>query len=188
MKKVYLLHGWEGAPERDFFPWLKLELESDRCEVIAPSFPNPDEPRIETWVPFLQSLIANPDEDTSIVAHSMGCQATLRYLENLPEGMIIGRVVLVAPVIDQITNPGGSEEVEIRDSWLSVPIDANKVKRSVKKLVGLFSDNDPFIPLSSSKVFKDLYGGEAIIEHNKGHWCDDDRVGPVPEILNAIIN
>ena len=28
MKKVFIIHGWEGYPEEGWFPWLKKELES----------------------------------------------------------------------------------------------------------------------------------------------------------------
>jgi len=188
MKKVYLLHGWDGSPKRDFFPWLKEQLEAQGCQVEALTFPNPDEPRIETWVPFLQSSIPNPDEDAIIVGHSMGCQATLRFLEKLPEGKMVGKVVMVAGVVDQITNLTDPDEIELRDSWLNNPIDADKVKRSVGKMIGLFSDNDPYIPLSSAETLKNQYGAEVQIEHAKGHWTDGDKVGAVPEILNAILN
>ena len=27
MKRVYIIHGWEGYPEEGWFPWLKKELE-----------------------------------------------------------------------------------------------------------------------------------------------------------------
>ena len=36
MKRVFIIHGWEGHPENAWFPWLKKELEQKRVsqEVI----------------------------------------------------------------------------------------------------------------------------------------------------------
>lgn len=39
MKKVYIIHGWEGYPEENWLPWLKLELESGGFEVNVPQMP-----------------------------------------------------------------------------------------------------------------------------------------------------
>ncbi len=54
--------------------------------VQVPAMPNTAEPKIETWVPFLEKLVGKPDKDTYLVGHSIGCQTILRYLDGLKEG------------------------------------------------------------------------------------------------------
>ena len=39
MKKVVIIHGANGSPEENWFPWLKKELETKGIEVIIPQFP-----------------------------------------------------------------------------------------------------------------------------------------------------
>ena len=73
MKKAYMIHGWDGTSEENWFPWLRRELESKGFEVIAPQMPDADLPRIKKWVSALKSIVKDPDENTYFVGHSMGC-------------------------------------------------------------------------------------------------------------------
>jgi esterase/lipase len=36
MKKVFIIHGWDGYPEEGWFPWLKKELEKKGFSVFVP--------------------------------------------------------------------------------------------------------------------------------------------------------
>ena len=48
--KAFLIHGWEGYPEEEWFPWLKKELKNRGFQVQVPAMPNPEYPKIEKWV------------------------------------------------------------------------------------------------------------------------------------------
>jgi hypothetical protein len=50
MKRVILIHGWDGFPNNCWFPWLKKELEDKDFEVIVPAMPNPEHPKVKPWV------------------------------------------------------------------------------------------------------------------------------------------
>ena len=82
--KVFLVHGWDGSPANNWFPWLKRELEQRGFLVSAPAMPHPRMPTIEDWVSHLSATVGKPDENTYLIGHSMGCQAIARYLERLP--------------------------------------------------------------------------------------------------------
>lgn len=47
MKKAYIIHGWEGRPDSNWFPWLKTELESQGFAVEVPQMPNAAHPKME---------------------------------------------------------------------------------------------------------------------------------------------
>lgn len=184
-KTVYSLHGWGGVPEGGYRPWLKRELEQRGFIVKTPVLPNSVKPQVFEWLSYLQELITEPYEDVILVGHSLGGQLTLRFLENLPEGAKIGKVLLVAPVIDQIMGLKEEEE-KIAKSWLR-PIDYGKVKKSTNKIVAMFSDDDPWIPLSSEQVAREQFGAETIIEHGMGHYADDEGLLEAPSILAALL-
>jgi len=83
-----------------------------------------DEPRINIWTPFLKKIVNNPDQDTYLVGHSMGCQAIARYLESLPEGVKLGGVVFVAGFFKGLTNLEDDEIASGADmGWLESLID-----------------------------------------------------------------
>lgn len=96
MKRVYIIHGWDGYPEEGWFPWLKSELDKKDYKVFVPQLPDPGNPRIHNWVPALAKLVENPDKETYFVGHSMGCQAIARYLETLSKNTKVGGAVFVA--------------------------------------------------------------------------------------------
>ncbi len=184
MKRAYLIHGWSGTPEHGFFPWLKRELEARGYAVEAPAMPDADAPAYEKWMPFLETLVGTPDEQTLLVGHSMGGQAALRFLERLPDGARVGTVVLVAPVIDRIKGMSPAEELVARP-WLERPLDWAKIGRSVDAIVGIFSDNDRWIPTEGEALVREL-GGKTMMLHGRSHFSGDDGCHDLPELLDAL--
>ena len=185
MKRIYIVHRWDGRPEGDWYPWLKRELEAEGFEVFVPAMPNPAEPRIETWVPFLNALVGTADRDTFFVGHSIGCQAIIRYLETLPEGVKIGGAVFVAGWYN-LRNLENEEE-RIAGPWVNTPRNDKKIKETVNQAVAIFSDNDPFVLPENQESWKEKVGAKIIVEHNKGHFSGSDGILSLPSALEAIL-
>lgn len=187
MKRAFLIHGWSGTPEHGWFPWLKRELEARGFYVEAPVMPDTDTPRIETWVPFLAAAVGMPDEETILVGHSMGCQAIMRYLGDFQEGQRVGGAYLVAGFISSLTNIDGDEDPKISKPWLETPIDFDKVKRSVNRIVALFSNNDRYVPLENEVAMREKLGAKTIVVPNMGHFSGDNGVTELPVLLDEIL-
>ena len=64
MKRVFIIHGWEGRPEHGWCLWLKKELEKKGFEAYVLAMPNPDAPEVKSWLNALKNLIGKPDENT----------------------------------------------------------------------------------------------------------------------------
>ena len=186
MKRVFVVHGWDGNPEEDWYPWLKKELEGRGFEVFVPAMPNPAKPKMETWIPFLSRLVGPPDTSTFFVGHSIGCQTIIRYLETLPEGVKIGGAVFVAGWYN-LRNLETEEEKRIAGPWVNTPRDDEKIRKIVNKAVAIFSDNDPFVLPENQKSWKEKVGAEIIVEHNKGHFTESDGVVSLPSALEAVL-
>ncbi len=187
MKRVFIIHGWEGYPEEGWYPWLKKELEKKSFEVFVPAMPNTDEPKIDEWVNFLTNLVGEPDENTYFVGHSIGCQAILRYLEKL-NGKKIGGAVFVAGwfILSELET---EEEKIIGKPWIETPIDFNKVKIATNNFVAIFSDDDPVVPFKKNeKIFSEKLNAKIIIERSKGHFSEGDGVKELPVALDSILN
>lgn len=186
-KRVFIIHGWDGYPEEGIFPWLKKELENKGFEVFNPFMPEPQNPTIDKWVSFLALQIGIPDENTILFGHSIGAQTILRYLETLDINKKIGGAVFLAGWVN-LTEEACEDEgdKEIAKPWLEIPIDWEKVKSRCVKFIGIWSDDDPLVPLSDSKIFQEKLGTEIIVEHNKGHFSGSDGVTEFPSALEAI--
>ncbi len=171
MKKVILVHRWDGNPDADWYPWLKEELEKRNIQVYIPIMPDPSKPKMEKWVSFLNKEIKDVDEQTFFVGHSIGCQAIMRYIESLPDKTKIGGALFVAGFF-LLNKLETEEEKIIAGPWLERPINADKVKKRIKQRRAIFSDNDPFVPLKNVKLFEEKVGAKTIVEKKQGHFND----------------
>jgi hypothetical protein len=144
------------------------------------------EPKIDKWVPFLSKLIGEPDENSYLIGHSIGCQTVLRYLETL-EDKKIGGAVLVAGWLMRLTGDLSKEEIAIARPWIETPIDYQKVKRSCLSIVAIFSDNDPYVYIDNKKLFEERLGATTVVEHQKGHFSGSDGVTELPSALNSVL-
>lgn len=186
MKKVYLIHGWGGNSKKDWFPWIRKELDSRGFEVIAPDMPNTQKPRIKEWVGELKKIV-KPDEDTYFIGHSIGCQAIMRYLEQLQENINVGGAVFVAGWFN-LDNLEGEDEKDIAKPWIETSINLEKVKNKAKKFVAFISDNEPYgFVKENSKIFKEKLNAEVIIGKNKRHFTAEDGITEVPGVLAKIL-
>lgn len=186
-KRVFIIHGWDGYPDEGWFPLLKKDLEQKGFQVIIPSMPDPANPKIDSWVPYLTKIVDMVDENTFFVGHSIGCQTILRFLEKLSPGKKIGGAIFVAGWFT-LKNLETDEEKNIAKPWLETPIDLEKVKFHTNKFITIFSDDDPVVPISNKELFEKHLGAKTIVEHNKGHFGDDSGIKELPIVLDAILS
>ncbi len=189
MKRVIIIHGWSGYPEEGWFPWLKKELEKRNFSVEIPQLPNSENPRIYNWIPAMKKIIKNPDVDTFLIGHSMGCQAIARYLESQKDDVKVGGIVFVAGFFKRLTGLEDTPDVrETGKHWLNAPINFEKIKSHFKKSIAIFSDDDPYVPLDNQDDFRDKLGSKIVAEHKKGHFSGDlDKALDAPIVLTSLL-
>ena len=186
MARVIIAHRWSGTPTTDWYPWLAAQLGVRGFEVIIPEMGDTEEPTIEEWVGNLSQAIGEPDKETIIVCHSIGTQATWRYLEQL-EGKTIAGVVAVAPWFH--LQGLEDEEVEaIARPWVETPIDDAKVRQVAGRIIAFFSDNDPYVALSEQELFEKRFGAQTTLKQASGHFTEDDGYTEFPEVLDAVLS
>jgi len=164
------MHGWGGSPKETRFLRLKKELESRDYKVEVPEMPDTEHPKIDAWVSKLREIVGEVDEKTYFVDHSIGCQTIMRYLESLPENVKVGGVIFVAGWVNLILKEIEKEGVmEIAKPWLETPLNWAKITKHTKNFIAIFSDDDQYVPLSDTKIFKEKLGAEIIVLKGKGH-------------------
>lgn len=186
-KRVFIVHGWDGTPKANWFPWLKKELEIKGFEVYVPQLPDPGNPRIYNWVPKLAKTVGKADEQTYFVGHSMGCKTITLYLESLPKNIKIGGAVFVAGFFKRVTGLDGPGVPETIKHWLGAPIDFKKTKSHLAKSITIFSDNDPYVPLDNQDDFHNKLCSKIIIEHQKGHFNEAAGITKLPIALESLL-
>ncbi|MFH1972575.1 MAG: alpha/beta fold hydrolase [archaeon] len=185
MKRVFLIHGWDGNPNNHWFPWLKKELKSKGFEVITPAMPNKSKPKIETWVPYLAEQVGKLDKDTYFIGHSIGCQTILRYLERT-KGKC-GGCIFVAGFFTLNLDEETEDDKAIAKPWLETPINFTKVKEKTNNFFAIFSDDDEVVPTNNAKMFKKNIGAKTLIVKNRGHFTMETDINKIPEVLEELL-
>jgi len=188
MKRVFVIHGWCGSPYKEWFPWIKKELEKKGFEVQIPEMPDYDNPKIEKGIPFLKKLVKNPDKDTYFIGHSIGCQTILRYLETLPNETKVGGCAFVSGwfhLSEETMQEEGTPEVA--NPWIESPINFDKILNHTTKFISIFSNDDPCVPISDSKIFKEKLNSKIIILNGRGHFNEDSNTTEIPELLKEFL-
>ncbi len=182
MKRLFIVHGWDGSSSEPLIAWLGKEGKRLGFETTVLDMPNPASPTIDAWVNHLESVVMYPDENTFFIGHSMGCQAILRYLQ-APEITEAGGVVCITPWIT-LVNMNTDEEKTIARPWLENPINFSQIKKVVKRISMIFSDNDQFVPLAENKdLFVAKLDPAIVIEQGKGHFAESDGVTQLPSAI-----
>ena len=180
MKRIFIIHGWEGNHESDWLPWLKSELEKLGHKVFTPDMPKTNRPTIEAWVGHLRELVGTPDKNTYFIGGSIGCQTILRYLETVSTP--VGGAIFIAGWFD-LKNMESKEEEDIAEPWIKTPIDIAKVKRVLPKSILIISDNDPFGAVEENKKKFAELGSKILLMRGAGHISGDYGYTKLPEAL-----
>ncbi len=179
MKKAYIIHGYGGYPEKNWFPWLKTELEKMGVEVHVPAMPNTDTPEFFLWLSHLQSQINSPDEHTYLIGHSLGCITILQYLNSLPRATKIGGVVLVAA----FSKPIHFTEL---NGFFETPLDEQKIQTIASEIVVINSDNDEHVPFEQAEEIRDRFDAELIKIEKGGHLNAKTGYTQFPLVLEKL--
>ncbi len=180
MKKVYIVHGYGGYPEKNWFPWLKSELEKLGVTVTVFKMPNTDTPQYSEWIPFLkEKIICNQDEEVCLVGHSLGCISILQYLNSITEDIKISGSILVAGFASPI------HFTEL-NSFFDVPLNSEKIKKVCKNIIAINSDNDPHVPFNHAEELRDVFGAELITIHNGLHLNEKAGYKQFPLLLEKV--
>ena len=162
MKRVVIVHGANGSPEENWFPWLKKELESKGIEVIIPQFPGGKDQNFEQWLGVFKA--DQLDEDTILVGHSLGVAFILRLLEH--SSCKVRACFLVAGFASRLNNKFD----KITRTFVDQPFAWGTIQKNCKKFFVYASDNDPYVPMAKAKELGEKIHTAPILVKNAGHF------------------
>lgn len=191
MSKVVIIHGWADDPSKGWLGWLKTELENGGHNVLAPQLPNPKEPDRFEWMEAFTAAVGAVDTDTYFVAHSLGGQVLLRFLEQLEDEVQVGGVLFVATrcTIDESIVAGDNVPIW-RHTWVGNERDFKKIRNHLPEngVHAILSDNDYYISVTVAEEFKQLLSAEVTLLHNRGHFMRErDGCTKLPEVRTMLL-
>jgi hypothetical protein len=188
MRRLGIVHRWDGSPGADWYPWLRDEVQAldprRFDEVGIPAMPAPESPDPATWIPALRAWLGDDPADlaqTVLVGHSVGCQTIARTLATLSDGVDVEGCLFVAPWfwLDE------GEQDEISARWEKTSFDDAAARRAAGKVVALVSDDDPFTSdwEANAKAWEDRLGAESVLERGAAHFNERRE----PRILELLL-
>ncbi len=95
-KKVYIVHGDQESPNDHWFPWLSQQVQHSGHLARRLILPDANAPNFQIWQQSLQMKMPKLDPESIIVAHSLGCLASLHFLTQALSHTQIKGLILVA--------------------------------------------------------------------------------------------
>ncbi|NVN97076.1 serine hydrolase family protein [Candidatus Nomurabacteria bacterium] len=183
MKKVFIVHGFQGRPNSNWFPWLMEELSKESIYACVLPMPTPDAPIKREWVETINEAVGNQKEETFLVGHSLGVPAILRYLESLDKDSKIGGVVLVSGPVSLVKEDG----YESVNKFIDRTFDFDHIKNVCKYFIIIHGDNDTNVPFSDAEELSKKLEGFLISIPNGGHLNGSDGFYKLPEVLDSLL-
>ncbi len=178
MKKVFIIHGFEGTPNGGWRPWLMGELEKEGIYACALPMPTPEAPVKNEWVKTIKEAVQENYSEAILVGHSLGSSAILRYLETIGDNAVSGAILASGPYTST------REQI---DSFYDTPFDFEKIKKACKKFVVIHGDNDPFVSFDHAEKFSKSLDCELISIKNGGHLNGGSGCFELPEVLEEVL-
>lgn len=166
MKNAIIIHGTEGYPEENWFPWLKQELENRGYTVFVPQFPSPPvvPAKIVEWFDVLKNYEQYINGDTLLIGHSLGGVFTLRILERLNHPVkaacFIGTPVGIRPILNY----------DRASSFCGFSFDWKSIVTKAHHFIVFQSDNDPYVSLGNGEALAKNLNTKLNFVPNAGHF------------------
>ena len=183
MKKVFIIHGFNSNPSRNWFPWLLKELKQHGISADVLSMPNSSNPVKEDWVNTIKDVINNPNEDVFLVGHSLGVPTILRYLESLSSNLKIGGAILVSGPINKLNK---DRYISI-DSFLDNSFDFKYINNICKNFIVIHGTDDHIVPFADAEELSRNLSCKLIPITNGKHLNDKNSFLELPEVLDSIL-
>lgn len=179
-KQVCIIHGYDAHPKKHWFVDLSLWLKSLGHSTLIPAMPNPSNPDPTQWVQTITTNIPNPNKQTYIIGHSLGCIASLRYIESLVDSITLGGIILVSGFYKPL--PHLSE----LDNFTNTPLDMQKIIRTSPKRIVIAASDDEIVPIDLSKDLANALQAEFIEVDKGGHFMESDGFSTFPLMKHTL--
>ena len=162
MTDVLIVHGVDGCPEENWFPWLKEELESLGCNVIVPQFPTPEDQTLDNWMKILDKYRSRFNGDSILVGHSLGVSFLLNVLEK--------NKAKAAFLVAGFTGKIGHEFDENMKTFAQREFKWNVIRDNCRDFFVFYSDDDPYVKTYKARVLSEKLGVNATLVRGAGHF------------------
>jgi predicted alpha/beta hydrolase family esterase len=182
LDRFLLVPRWSGHADSDCYPWLRRRLVESgfRGELAAVPLRPPDAPDLAATVAAVREGLGPADqaERTLVLGHSVGAQAVMRAVAELPQGMHVGAILLLAGWWD-VDHPWPTIV-----PWIETPFAWDRTREAAPRRVVLISTNDPFTSdaTRTRRLFETRLNADVRVHEGAKHFNASEE----PAVLEAV--
>lgn len=177
--KVYVTHGYDSNPSKNWFMWLRDELEKIGVKTHLLQMPNPSAPNPSEWLDSMRKQVNNVDCNTYFVGHSLGTLTTMHFLQNLDIDRI-GGFILVSGFYKPVKG------LENLNSFVEIKINFKKLQNITHKRLVICARNDNIVPASFSYDLAQELDSDVFQTSSGGHFMETEGYTKFPLILEQL--
>lgn len=176
MKKALFLQSWYSKVTDNWYPWLEKELQKKGYKTFFPDIPEmrKDVPDMNKILNFIESLKVI-DKDTVIISHSLGNLLAMRLAEKHKYKQMI---LVSAWDYDDLC--------EGHKLFWKNKINHAKIKKNVKDITIIHSDNDPYYTAIAAEDTSKRLNAKYILIKGGGHFGSKEKTKKLPQILDLL--
>lgn len=194
MQQILIIHGGDSYQSRDeFLEYLKnksysldrlrgsdwkssLQTElGDAFDVLRASMPNKDNAVYSEWKLVMDNIAPLLSDEVILIGHSLGGLFLAKHLSEEPFPKKIKATILIAA-------PYSTKDHEPITDFL-LPTSLEKLSKQSEKICLVHSSDDPVVPFSDMKFYKEKLPEATSIElRDKGHFNQNS----FPELVEVI--
>lgn len=183
MAHFLIIHGTEGSPEGNWFPWLKQKLSANGHTVSVPQFPTPGNQFLSSWIDTARTVLQTEEPgNTILIGHSTGAVAVLHLAELADKPY--RAIYSICPFT---CNLGIEKYDRLNETFINHSLDWEKVKQGALEWQVFAGDNDPYVPLSRSQQVAQHLQCPIKIIPDGGHLNAESGYKQFPELLESIL-
>ncbi|CAB1216811.1 RBBP9/YdeN family alpha/beta hydrolase [Acinetobacter bouvetii] len=180
-KKVYIVHGDQASPNDHWFPWLGQQIQHSGHVARRLILPDANTPNFQNWQHALGLQMPQLDQDSIVVAHSLGCLASLHFLTKALSEKQIKGLILVAGFKDKLT---ALPELDgfIRQAKLDMAI----LQKQIATRVLFFSCDDPYVSPPKAVLLGHYINAQMQEVNHAGHFMRSDGFEECKEVWDVL--
>lgn len=182
MKTALILHGTDGSPDSNWFPWLKAKLESNGYNVWAPLLPNNHYPNRETYGKFLLDQAEYDLSEAIVIGHSSGAVEVLNLLDDDRTPHLKLAVMVGAWAGGKPNGYDTNEQFE--RLFPEAGFQFEKMQQKADHIAFLHGDDDPWCPLGQAQFLAEQLHAPITVVPRGGHL--GNKYIELPELWDVL--
>ena len=179
---IFLVHGYNGIPK--IYNYFKEAFEKNDYRVVMPSFPTQTDITIDSYFAVFDQYKASLNDNTIIIAHSIGNIMSLKYLyEN---NITVRGYVSLAGFGEPFINEGRDDLNNVIAPLRLTDEELAKVPELIGKAYSIYSDDDHIVPFDILKKYPTIIDAKDCFIPGIGHMGKKSGLEELPEVVDIV--